>query len=373
MGSTKWTPSIPSGATVEVSVIDTTTYLTKLDGALVVDPVYPGYEVMKIPSFSFLIHHLPSSSRVLFDLGLRKNWRTHLSPHLLREITALPFNINCEKDVADILTENGVSPDSINAVVFSHHHWDHVGDTTRFPSTTRLVTGPGYKEKYLPGWPADPKAVETTSDLYQGRETVEIDFEAGASSSSCLAIEGCQAYDYFGDGSFYLLNATGHTTGHLNALVRTTTAEAPEGDTFLLLGGDTAHHCSVLRPSVYCPFPATFSPAPGNDDLNSSCPSKRYTSIHRASNQSSSTAATVTSFCKLPEFNPYDEEIAVAKQTLDKIVPLDGADNILTVFAHDDSLMDVIDFFPKTANNWKTDGWKRQGHWRFLAPLKVDE
>lgn len=367
MDSSNWKPSIPAGSTAEVSVIDTTTYLSNVDGKLLVDPVYPGYESFRIPSYAFLIHHRPSNSRVLFDLGLRKNWRTHLSPHFLKEVLALPFDISCEKDVVDIIADHGIPANAIDAVILSHHHWDHVGDTTRFPSSTRVITGPGYKAKYLPGWPIDKDAVETTSDLYDGRETVEIDFITGP---SCLSIHGCQAYDYFGDGSLYLLNAPGHTTGHLNALVRTTTSLDEGQDTFLWLGGDTAHHCSVLRPSVYCPLPSILKPAPNSEDAESSCSSQQYTSTHRVVAHDPA-ATCVTSFCRLPDSNPYDDDIEEAKKTLQGLLPLDGADNILTIFAHDDSLLNVIDFFPKTANNWKANGWKKRGHWKFLGALKV--
>jgi hypothetical protein len=36
------------------------------------------------------------------------------------------------------------------------------------------------------------------------------------------------------------------------------------------------------------------------------------------------------------------------------------------VIAHDLSLIDVVDFYPETINDWKTKGFKEQGHWRFL-------
>ncbi|KAF7527643.1 hypothetical protein PCG10_002607 [Penicillium crustosum] len=369
MGTQHRNMQFPPGSTVEVSVIDTTTYLTNIKGNIVVDPVYPGYEILKIPSFSFLIHHPPSGSHVLFDLGLRKNWRTHLSPHLLKEILAAPYDIHCTKDVADILAEHNISPDMIDTVIFSHHHWDHVGDTTRFPSSTRIMTGPGYKAKYLPGWPIDPAATETTSDLYADRELIEINFE---DRSSSLNIHGYQAYDYFGDGSFYLLNAPGHTTGHLNALVRTTSASPGSDDTFILLGADTAHHCSVLRPSAYCPLPGILRPAPASQDTESSCSSKKYLGSHRVFAKERDAASTI-SFCQIPEPNPYDEDIEVARQSLDKLVPLDGTDNVFTIFSHDDTLADVIDFFPGMANEWKAKEWKARGHWKFLAPLRLTE
>jgi hypothetical protein len=40
------------------------------------------------------------------------------------------------------------------------------------------------------------------------------------------------------------------------------------------------------------------------------------------------------------------------------------------VIAHDYTLLDVVDFFPKEVNNWKAKGWKEEGWWRFLKDLQ---
>lgn len=49
------------------------------------------------------------------------------------------------------------------------------------------------------------------------------------------------AIDYFGDGSFYLIDSPGHLLGHINALVRV----GPQK--WVFLGGDAAHHPDLLR------------------------------------------------------------------------------------------------------------------------------
>ena len=88
------------------------------------------------------------------------------------------------------------------ADVVSHPHFDHTGDPSTFPASTDLVVGPGFKDAMLPGWPANPDAVVRESD-YEGRNLREISF------SESLEIGGCRAVDYFGDGSFYLLDTPG--------------------------------------------------------------------------------------------------------------------------------------------------------------------
>jgi len=339
-------------------------------------PIYPGYEKTAGPSYSTLIYHKPTNSRLLFDLGLRKNWQTHLSPNLFKALKPYGFEVKCEKDVADILLENGLSPDDIQTVIFSHHHWDHVGDTTRFPTSTSLLVGPGYKKKYLPGWPVDPQAADTTSDLYEGRDTLELDFSPH--DSKTCQIGEYQAYDWFGDGSFYILNSPGHSTGHLSALARTTASSDSgrgggdqEEATFIFLGGDIAHHCAVFRPTEHYPLPDHISPAPNDNPrtapVTSTCPGELFAALHHARNEpDGESKSRTTPFCWVAGL---DEDPVEAQRSVDKMLPFDSDENVLTIFAHDDTLIDVIDFFPQSANDWKAKGWGKLGHWRFLAPL----
>lgn len=49
----------------------------------------------------------------------------------------------------------------------------------------------------------------------------------------------------------------------------------------------------------------------------------------------------------------------------------DADDDIFVIMAHDSSLMDVVDFFPKSANNFKNKGWKEKGRWAFLKDFAV--
>lgn len=87
--------------------------------------------------------------------------------------------------------------------------------------------GPGFTAAFLPGFP------QSTSVFYEedfkDRNVVEPPF------SDEFMIGKYQAHDYFGDGSVYILNVPGHTTGHISALVRTTP------DTAIFMGGDVCH------------------------------------------------------------------------------------------------------------------------------------
>lgn len=84
----------------------------------------------------------------------------------------------------------------------SHFHWDHTGDPSTFPHSTDLVVGPGFKDAFIPGYPANQDAPIRESD-YANRKLREISFDED------LTIGGYKALDYFNDGSFYLLDSPG--------------------------------------------------------------------------------------------------------------------------------------------------------------------
>lgn len=70
-----------------------------------------------------------------------------------------------------------------------------------FPSSTDLVVGPGFKASplLLPGFPHNPDSPMDAAAI-EGRNLIEIGFKG-----SELEFGGFRAYDFFGDGSFYLL------------------------------------------------------------------------------------------------------------------------------------------------------------------------
>ena len=80
-------------------------------------PDVPGLDRFKdSPSFSFLLEH-PSGRRLEFDLGIRKDYLNH-SPKVSKYIPTTGYTINVRQNVAEILQDGGVSPDSVEAVIW---------------------------------------------------------------------------------------------------------------------------------------------------------------------------------------------------------------------------------------------------------------
>ncbi|KAH9013498.1 hypothetical protein EDB85DRAFT_956185 [Lactarius pseudohatsudake] len=343
------------GSTVRVSVMDAGHLVAP--SAIFVQSPRPGHDTVDVPTYSFLVENERVGKKVLFELGIMKAWKEKL-PQLVSMVQSVGGTINVTEDVPDKLNAASVSLSSINFAIWSHHHPDHTGDLTLFPTSTSLVVGPGFKShpSTYPGQPLSPNA-ETLHEVFEGREVIELDF---GSSASTLKIAGLRAIDWFNDGSFYLLEAPGHTANHIMALARTS------ADKFVLLAGDGAHHCGEIRPTPLTPLPDTISPAPFEPPMSSSsCPCSLFQSIHP-----SPESFRTTPFYEVAAHH-IDDPVA-RRATLDAVKAFDTSPDVLVVLTHDASLLDVLEFFPKAG----LAGWENQpsrkdmGRWRFLKDFR---
>ncbi|KAL8702956.1 MAG: hypothetical protein Q9201_003860 [Fulgogasparrea decipioides] len=348
--------SIPESlSTVDVHIIDSTSRISGIPTETFMEPKVKGYNNIDCPAFSFLIEHPKSSERVLFDLGVRKDWE-NLSASISKRLKDRGWSVTVEKGVAAILKDNGVEPKSISAIIWSHFHWDHIGDPSTFPHSVDLVVGPGFKDAFTPGYPTNQDSPIHESD-YADRKLREISFE------SDLQVGGYKAFDYFGDGSFYLLDSPGVSCFRTSA----------SPSTFILLGGDCAHHAGEFRPSPSLPLPSTISPSPLPHLHPTVCPGSLFIPVHRLYDPSNRTAATDTPTSQ-PFLQPSAEganDVTKARDSVRKMSASDGRDDVLVMIAHDAHMLDVVRCFPDgKANSWKEEGWKAKGAWRFLKDFE---
>ncbi|KAJ7187909.1 hypothetical protein C8R46DRAFT_1205141 [Mycena filopes] len=223
---------------------------------------------------------------------------------------------------------------------------------SRFPNSTKLVIG---SETITSTYPENPNAVLVASD-FANREVTKVDFAAAPLSFGSL-----KAIDYFGDGSFYLVDTPGHLPGHLTALARVTPTS------FVHLGGDSFHNAGELRPRPelweHYPCPAHllhearsavstdyfWSPKtrPGVFDLRS-----RAVQFMSSSDLPTSLVA-----------NPITAGVSV-----DKLAAFDADPDFFIIAAHDASLRDSLPYFPDSLNNWKAKNLKEKTVWLFVDP-----
>ena len=256
--------------------------------------------------------------------------------------------------MADILDADeakmGVTSGDISAVIWSHHHWDHIGDMTTFPSSTDLILGPGFQKEYLPAYPTNENSALLESD-FKGRNVREI-----AESQFSLKIGRFPAFDYFGDGSFYLLHSPGHTVGHMCGLARTTE------NTFIFMGGDACHHGGEFRPTEYMPLPKEVARAPLSR-FGAGCPGAFLVEkIHPLS------SATEPFYDIAKGFSHDHDE---AKRSIRKLQEFDASDDVLVCIAHDQTMMGNVDFYPKSLNDWKAQGIQKKIRWAFVGDFDL--
>lgn len=357
--------------TVDVRIINTTCY-QKTRTELLLKSSVPGHDTSTFPSYAFLVTNRQKGVNILFDIGMRKDWRKAcplaLAPYISDDGSDTLLQVAVEKDIVEILDDEssrtGVRSTDITAVVWSHHHFDHRGDMTRFHPRTKLVVGPGLLQAYL--------GTELHESEIEGREVIEL-----GEQEFTLDIGGYSAHDALGDGSFYIMSCPGHTVGHLCALARVTSKPS----TFVFLGGDCAYHCGEFRPSPYTPLPhrVGFKPTSWHysKSLPAAPPALKSRKILLCSGDfirdvvHPNKSATEAFYETPPE--PVVESYKDACESVTKMEWFDAQDNVLVCISHDAHLMNVLPFYPHSLNDWQRKGYKRRLRWEFLNDFDLDQ
>jgi glyoxylase-like metal-dependent hydrolase (beta-lactamase superfamily II) len=262
----------------------------------------------RVPDFSFLIVH-PSGKKTIFDLGLRKD--LDRNPVIIQNDYPI-LKLEVPEDASDILLRGPIKPSEIDSVILSHLHFDHTGDVTKFPAA-KIWAGAGSRATIAPGWPRDPNS-PFLSEIIEHPRYCEVD-EHKYVSIECegtdFPFERC--YDFFGDGSFYLLDTPGHMKGHQGAFAKTGENE------WVAMGGDCCHHPCFLHSD-----------------------NQRDISIDVGPNGQ-------------PGFHKFPH---AARDSISRAGRLAKFENILYILAHDASLEGVIPLYPAKLNGWKSAGYE---------------
>ncbi|KAL2420093.1 hypothetical protein ABEF95_006264 [Exophiala dermatitidis] len=223
--------------------------------------VHPASETARrtVPSLSFLIIHQDletgRTTRIVFDLGLRRDISRYPVPiqkHIetRQPLTTLP-------DVTASLAAGGLRPDDIDYVIYSHVHWDHVGEPHDFPKSTfvvgngavALLQGAGSLRGSHSFFEADLLPPERTIELPNPFEEVDEDSKTyGSGPDAADFTQEWKPYgnlprilDVFHDGSLYIVDSPGHLPGHINLLAKT----GPTSSVYL--AGDSCHDRRIMR------------------------------------------------------------------------------------------------------------------------------
>lgn len=192
------------------------------------------------------------------------------------------------------------------------------------------------------------------ADESRNRELKEISFDDFSTKAGQIP-----AYDFFGDGSFYLLSTPGHAVGHIGGIARTSS----NPDTFIFMGADLCHSPAVMRPTSHLPYPPMFSLPDRIKAELSFCPGDYPHALEALSKK---LGRDPKEPLLVPNaFVDFDKSMETVKRAQEG----DAQDNIWFVFAHDSSLQGVVKTFPEGANDWKAKGWKEDTMWKFIKDL----
>lgn len=167
---------------------------------------------------AILVDH--PKGKLLFDAGYGRDLAQHFktAPALMQAVVKPKLTT----PVAEQLTAAGVPPSSLEAIVLTHAHWDHVSGLQHFPGT--------------PVWV--PKA--ELDFIGSGHRAAELARTLGVANYRTYDFPHGEylgfprSWDVFGDGAVVLVPAPGHTPGSIAAFVNT-----PDGRRYALVG-DTA-------------------------------------------------------------------------------------------------------------------------------------
>ncbi|KAJ5513156.1 hypothetical protein N7463_002708 [Penicillium fimorum] len=224
--------------------------------------VHPASESARrtVPSLSFLIQHVNSvnkTTRIVFDLGLRHPSTNYPIPIQRHLETRHPMAT--EPNVVQSLAVGELSTDDIDYVVYSHVHWDHIGEPKAFDKST-FVVGPGTSallkdSSSLRGghsfFEPDLLPVSRTIELPPTTGATEQESSTGKSAQNGVTPDFSQSWvphgflprtiDIFQDGSVLIVDAPGHLPGHINILARTGPGK------YTYLAGDACHDRRIMR------------------------------------------------------------------------------------------------------------------------------
>ncbi|KAH8821988.1 beta-lactamase-like protein [Xylogone sp. PMI_703] len=193
--------------------------------------------IHRCPSLAFYLFHPPTNTRIVYDLGLRRDVENY-PPRIARRCTDGTRKIEVPQDVKESVEKGNISANDIDVVVLSHLHYDHTGNPDQFPSA-RFIIGPG-SLALLEAGKASPHETWFTPALLPSDMTRVAELPDLSSPKWKPLGFFSHVLDFFEDGSFYLVNSPGHVEGHINGLVRISP------NRFVLLGSDSCHDTRLL-------------------------------------------------------------------------------------------------------------------------------
>ncbi|KAH7564333.1 hypothetical protein BM1_01380 [Bipolaris maydis] len=193
-----------------------------------------GSGTFRMYDWAFYISH--KGRHVLWDLGLDED-RGCYTPWVNRHMLQYINHVGPKRTIVQQLFERGIAATDIDTILFSHAHWDHCRPISNVFPNAKASFGPGTKLACQPGHWKDPE-LQWDGRFFDPDHATETWEELQGDWKQFGPFE--KALDYFGDGSFWILDAPGHMPGNLAAAARLQNGE------WVILGSDCCHSRELL-------------------------------------------------------------------------------------------------------------------------------
>jgi glyoxylase-like metal-dependent hydrolase (beta-lactamase superfamily II) len=162
-----------------------------------------------IPFPAFLVEH-PTAGPFMIDTGPARSHAEDGGREDLGRVGAalLGVNMRPEHAAGEQVRALGHDPASIELVVMTHLHYDHLGGSDQFPNAEFLVTKAEHH---------DPPSTRNGTYPHH-REAVKRWRVIGGNGEAVGPLT--RTWDVFGDGSVRLASTPGHSPGHASVLLR---------------------------------------------------------------------------------------------------------------------------------------------------------
>ncbi|ORY05691.1 beta-lactamase-like protein [Clohesyomyces aquaticus] len=223
-------PLPETDAHVALSLLDGGSFIGELN------KLHAGVTNGKFRMYNWAFYIAHKGRHILWDLGLDED-RSCYTPWVNQFMLDIANHVGPRKSIVQQLNERGVTASQIDTVLFSHAHWDHSRPIRdEFPNATAYF-GPGTREACSPGHMANP-SLQWDGRFFDPEKATERWDELDGAWVPFGPFE--KAMDYFGDGSFWIMQAPGHMAGNLCAAARLESGE------WVLLGSDCCHSRELL-------------------------------------------------------------------------------------------------------------------------------
>ncbi|PCH53721.1 MAG: hypothetical protein COC22_01805 [Flavobacteriaceae bacterium] len=177
------------------------------------------------PVPAFVIEH-PKYGLIVFDTGLSSKI-SQLGNKVLHPITRLLFDTktNSSDDLPNQMKKARLQPNAVKYIVFSHLHFDHIGNSEAFTDAKFYIGQDSEIDKMTRMNGFEPAFI---NKLKQNHPFKNIDFLSAKPFATFK-----KAVDLFGDGSIIVVQGSGHLNGSISLFVN-----LPQGMVFL--AGDEA-------------------------------------------------------------------------------------------------------------------------------------